>query len=201
MKGPRERGDQSTVNLGIHLATPNLAVALSFLIGVSLVFWAIKAGEFRRLCFLLLLLAAAAWTAFNPERSQWIFSHHPFIALIAVGTAIVLLREHGLHGWPAAFCAVSMFVLPSGGFKTQLGPNILNAWLLGAAVVLLALIVTRRIRQIHFTGRAWIAFCVLLIAARLLRGQRPNIGRIHNLVIEWVSRPQTVSGSKKKLAS
>jgi hypothetical protein len=169
-------------------ATPTLGVALAFLIGVSLLFWAIKAGEFRRVCFLLLLLAAAAWTAFDPERSQWIFSHHPFIALIAVGTVIVLLREHGLHGWPAAFCAVSMFVLPSGGFKTQLGPNILNAWLLGAGVVLLALIMTRRIRQIHFTGRAWIAFCVLLIAARLLRGQRPNIGRIHNLVIEWVSR-------------
>ena len=169
-------------------ATPTLGVALAFLIGVSLLFWAIKAGEFRRVCFLLLLLAAAAWTAFDPERSQWIFSHHPFIALIAAGTVIVLLREHGLHGWPAAFCAVSMFVLPSGGFKTQLGPNILNAWLLGAAVVLLALIMTRRIRQIHFTGRAWMAFCILLIAGRLLRGQRPNIGRIHNLVIDWSSR-------------
>jgi hypothetical protein len=165
--------------------TPTLGLSLAFLIGVSLLFWAIKAGEFRRLCFLLLLLAAAAWTAFNPERSQWIFSHHPIIALIAVGTVIVLLRERGLHGWPAAFCAVAMFVLPSGGFKTQFGPNILNAWLLGAAVVLLGLIVTRRIRQIHFTGRAWMAFCVLLIAGKLLRGQRPDIGRMHNVVINW----------------
>ena len=104
---------------------------------VSLLFWAIKAGEFRRLCFLLLLLAAAAWTAFNPELSQRIFLHQPIIVLIAAGTVIVLLRGHGLHGWPAAFLAVPMFVLPSGGFKTQLACNILNAWLLGAAFVLL----------------------------------------------------------------
>jgi hypothetical protein len=32
------------------------------------------------------------------------------------------------------------------------------------------------------------ALCVLLIAGKLLRGQRPDIGRIHNLVIDWLSR-------------
>ena len=169
-------------------ATPTLGMAVAFLIGFFLLLWAIKAGEFRHLCFLLLLFASAAWTAFNPERSQRIFLHHPIIVLIAAGTVIVLVRARDLHGWPAAFLAVSMFVLPSGGFKTQLGPNILNAWLLGAAFVLLGLIVTRRFRQIHLTGRAWIAFCVLLIAGKLLRGQRPNIGRIHNIVIDWLSR-------------
>jgi Type I phosphodiesterase / nucleotide pyrophosphatase len=175
--------------IGLWLyATPTVGMAVAFLIGLFLILWAIKAGEFRRLCFLLLLLAAAAWTAFNPELSQRIFLHHSIIVLIAAGTVIVLLRGHGLHGWPAAFLAVPMFVSPSGGFKTQLGPNILNAWLLGAAFVLLGLIVTRRFRQIHLTGRAWIAFCVLLIAGKLLRGQRPNIGRIHNVVIDWLSR-------------
>jgi hypothetical protein len=29
------------------------------------------------------------------------------------------------------------------------------------------------------------AFCVLLIAGKLLRGQRPDIGRMHNVVINW----------------
>jgi hypothetical protein len=172
--------------IALWLCTPPaLGVALAFLIGVVFLLWAIKAREFQRLCFLFLLLAAAAVTAFNPERSQWIFWHYPILVLIAAGTVIVLLREHDLHGWPAAFCAVSMFVLPSTGFKTQLAPNLLNAWLLGAAVILLGLIVTRRFRQIHLTGRAWIALCALLIAGKLLRGQRPNIGRIHNVVIDW----------------
>src|SRR5438105_2361561 len=166
-------------------ATPSVGVALAFLIGASLVFWAIKAGEFRRLCFLLLLLAGAAWTAFDQERSQRIFLHHPIIALIGAGIVIVLLRDHGLHGWPAAFCAVALFVLPSGGFKTQLAPNILKAWLVGGAVLLLGLMVTRRFRQIQLTARAWMAFCVFLIAAKLLRGQRPDIGRMHNVVIDW----------------
>src|SRR5438552_334236 len=169
-------------------ATPVLGVALAFLIGAVLLFWAIKAGEFRRLCVLFLLLAGAALTAFNVERSLWIFSHYVIIALIAAGTVIVLVRERGLHGWPAAFCAIAMFVLPSGAFKTQLGPNIQNAWLVGAAFVLLGLILTRRIRQIRFTARAWIAFCMLLITAKLLRGQRPDIGRIHNVVIDFCRR-------------
>jgi len=169
-------------------ATPTLGVVLAFLVGVLLAFWGIKAGEFRRLCLLLLLLAGAAWTAFDQERSQRIFLHHPIIALIAAGTVIVLLCERGLHSWPAAFCAVPMFVSPSGGFKTQLDPNILKAWLLGAAVILLGVIVTRRFRQIRLTGRAWIAFGVLLIAAKLLRGQRPDIGRMHNVVIDWLVR-------------
>jgi hypothetical protein len=93
-----------------------------------------------------------------------------------------------LHGWPPAFCAISLFVLPSTGFKAQLAPNLLNAWLLGAGVVLLGVILTRRFRQIHLTGTAWIALGALLIAAKLLRGQRQNIGRIHNIVIDWVSR-------------
>jgi len=101
---------------------------------------------------------------------------------------IVLLRDHGLHGWPAAFCAVALFVLPSGGFKTQLAPNILKAWLVGGAVLLLGLMVTRRFRQIQLTARAWMAFCVFLIAAKLLRGQRPDIGRMHNVVIDWLNR-------------
>ena len=161
--------------IGLWLyATPVLGMVVAFLISFFLLLWAIKAGEFRHLCFLLLLLAFAAWTAFNPERSQRIFLHHPVIVLIAAGIVIALLRGHGLHGWPAAFLAVSIFVLPSGGFKTQLGPNILDAWLLGAAFVLLGLILSRRFRQIHLTGRAWIALCVLLIAGKFLRGQRPH---------------------------
>jgi hypothetical protein len=98
------------------------------------------------------------------------------------------VRERGWHGWPAAFCAVAMFVLPSGGFKTQLAPNILKAWLVGGTFILLGLMVTRRFRQIHLTGRAWMAFCVLLIAAKLLRGQRPDIGRMHNVIIDWLNR-------------
>ena len=172
--------------IGLWLyATPTVGMALAFLIGFFLLLWAIKAGEFRHLFFLLLLVAIAAWTAFNPERSQRIFWHHPIIVFIAAGTVIVLLRGHGLHGWPAAFLAFSMFVLPSTGFKIQLAPNILNAWLLGAAFVLLGLIVTRRFRQIHLTGRGWIAFSVLLISAKVLRGQSPNIGRIHNVFIDW----------------
>ncbi len=169
-------------------ATPTLGVALAFLIGVSLLFWAIKAGELRRLCFLLLLLGGAAWTAFDQERAQRIFLHHPVIALIAIGAVIVLLFERGLQGWPAAFCAIPMFVLPSGGFKTQLAPNILKAWLLGGVVILLGVIVTRRFREIRLTARAWISFCVLLLAAKLLRGQRPDIGRMHNVVIDWLNR-------------
>lgn len=169
-------------------AAPALGVALAFFIGVFLLLWAIKAREFQRFCFLLLLLASAALTAFYPEPSQWIFWHHPIIVFIAAGTVIVLVHEHGLHGWPEAFCAVSLFVLPSTGFKTQLAPNLLNAWLLGAAVILLGVILTRRFGQIHLTGRAWIALGTLLIAAKLLRGQRENIGRIHNVVIEWVNR-------------
>ncbi len=169
-------------------ATPTLGVALAFIIGVSLLFWAIKAGELRRLCFLVLLLGGAAWTAFDQERAQRIFLHHPIIALIAIGAVIVLLRERGLQGWSAAFCAIPMFVLPSGGFKTQLAPNILKAWLLGGAVILLGVIVTRRFREIRLTARAWISFCVLLLAAKLLRGQRPDIGRMHNVVIDWLNR-------------
>ena len=168
-------------------APPAFEVPLAFLIGVFLLLWAIKACEFRRVCFVLLLLTAAALASFYPERSQWIFWHYPIIVLIAGGTVIVLVREHGLHGWPAAFCAISLFVLPSIGFKTQLAPNLLNAWLLGAAVLLLGLVLTRRFRQIRFTGRAWIALAALLIAAKLLRGQRQNIGRIHNNIVDWVS--------------
>ena len=168
-------------------APPAFEVPLAFLIGVFLLFWAIKTCELRRLCFVLLLLTAAALASFYPERSQWIFWHYPIIVLIAGGTVIVLVRERGLHGWPAAFCAISLFVLPSIGFKTQLAPNLLNAWLLGAAVLFLGLVLTRRFRQIHFTGRAWIALVAWLIAAKLLRGQRQNIGRIHNNIVDWVS--------------
>ncbi|HST30504.1 MAG TPA: alkaline phosphatase family protein [Chthoniobacterales bacterium] len=169
-------------------APPIVAAALGLLIGISLLVWAITASEIRRLCFLFVLIAAAAWAGFYPDRSQWIFWHHPLMAVLGVGTVIVLLGEHDLHAWPAAFCAVSMFVLPSGGFKTPLGPYILDAWLLGAGVVLLGLIATRRFRQIRFTTRAWISLCVLLIAGKLLRGQRPDIGRMHNVVIDWLNR-------------
>ena len=78
-----------------------------------------------------------------------------------------------------------MFVMPSTGFKTQLGPNVANAWLLGAAVVLLGLIVTGRFRRIHLTSGAGVDVFVLLVAAKLLRAQRQNIGRIHNVLVDW----------------
>jgi Metalloenzyme superfamily len=175
--------------IGVWLCPdPAWCAVFAFPIGAILFFWAIKVGELRRLCFLLLLLAGAAWTAFDQERSQWLFLHHSIIALFVAGAAIVVLRERGLLGWPAALCAIAIFVLPSGGFKTQLAPNVLKAWLLGGAVVLLGLTVTRRFRQIRLTLRAWIAFCVLLISAKLLRGQRPDIGRMHNVVIGWLVR-------------
>jgi len=167
---------------------PILSVVLAFLIGTLLLFWAIKAGEVRRLCFLLLLLAGAAWSAFDQERSQRLFLHHSIVALFAAGAVIVLLRERGLHGWPVALCAIALFVLPSGGFKTQLAPNILRAWLLGGAVLVVGAIVTRRFRQVTPTPRIWIAFCVLLIVVKLLRGQRSDIGRMHNILIDWLAR-------------
>jgi hypothetical protein len=170
---------------------PEVSVVLAFLIAVFLLFWAIKTGEVRQVCFLLLLVAGAAWSAFDQERSQRLFLHHPIIALFAAGAGLVALRERGLPGWPAAFCAVAMFILPSGGFKPQLVPSILEAWLLGGAVILLGLIVTRRLRQVRLTPRAGIIFCVLLISAKLLRGQRPDIGRTHNVVIDWLVRHST----------
>jgi phosphopentomutase/2,3-bisphosphoglycerate-independent phosphoglycerate mutase family metalloenzyme len=176
-------------------ATPTIGITLAVLIGACLLFWAIKAGEFRRLCFLLLLLAGLAWSAFDQERSQRIFRHYPVVALLGIGTVLVLVRELSWHGWPAAFCGVALFVLPSTGFKIQLGPFILSAWFLGAAAILLGVIVTRRFRQIRLTGRAWIALGVLLIAARLLRGQRPDIGRMHNVVIDSLSRPSATSAA------
>jgi len=166
-------------------STPGVSALLTFLVALFLFAWAIKAHEFHRLCFLSLLLAGAAFTAFNPERTQWIVWRYPVVLFAAAGTVIVLLHERSLHGWPVAFCAVAMFVLPDAGFKTELGPDILNAWLLGAALVLLALIVTRRFRQIHLTSRAWVNVSVLLVAAKLLRAQRQNIGRIHNVLLDW----------------
>ena len=166
-------------------ATPGVSALLAFLVAAFLFAWAIKAREFHRLCFLSLLLAGAAFTAFNPERTQRIVWRYPVVVFAAAGTVILLLRERSLHGWPVAFCAVAMFVLPDAGFKTELGPDILNAWLLGAAVILLALIVTRRFRQIHLTSGAWVDVSVLLVAAKLLRAQRQNIGRIHNVLLDW----------------
>lgn len=166
-------------------ATPDVSALLAFLIAAFLFAWAIKAREFHRLCFLSLLLAGAAFTAFNPERTQRIVWRYPVVVFAAAGTVILLLRERSLHGWPVAFCAVAMFVLSDAGFKTELGPDILNAWLLGAAVVLLALTVTRRLRQIHLTSGAWVDVSVLLVAAKLLRAQRQNIGRIHNVLLDW----------------
>ena len=176
-------------------ATPAVGITLAVLIGVCLLFWTIKAGEFHRLCFLLLLLSGLAWSAFDQERSQRIFRHYPVVALLSAGTALVLVRERGWHGLPAAFCGVALFVLPSTGFKIQLGPFILLAWFLGAAAVLLGVIVTRRFRQIRLNGRAWIALGVLLIAARLLRGQRPDIGRMHNVLIDSLSRPSSTAAA------
>jgi phosphopentomutase/2,3-bisphosphoglycerate-independent phosphoglycerate mutase family metalloenzyme len=166
-------------------ATPGVSALLAFLVAAFLFAWAIKAREFHRLCFLSLLLVGAAFTAFNPERTQWIVWRYPVVVFAAAGTVIVLLHERSLHGWPVAFCAVAMFVLPDAGFKTELGPDILNAWLLGAAVVLLALIVTRRFRQIRLTSGAWVDVSILLVAAKLLRAQRQNIGRIHNVLLDW----------------
>jgi len=166
-------------------ATPRVSAVLAFFVGAFLFAWAIKAREFQRFCFLLLLLAGTAFTAFNPERSQVMFWRYPVVVFAAAGAVLVLLHKRSLLDWPVAFCAVAMFVLPSTGFKTQLGPNVLNAWLLGAAVVSLGLIVTGRFRQIHLTSGAWVDICVLLVAAKLLRAQRQNIGRIHNVLVDW----------------
>jgi hypothetical protein len=166
-------------------AIPRASTVLAFFVGAFLFAWAIKAREFERFCFLLLLLAGTAFTAFNPERSQVMFWRYPVVVFAAAAAVLVLLHKRSLLDWPVAFCAVAMFVLPSTGFKTELGPNVLNAWLLGAAVVVLGLIVTGRFRQIHLTCRAWVDVCVLLVAAKLLRAQRQNIGRIHNVLVDW----------------
>lgn len=110
-------------------ASPSIGMELAIVIAVAVFIFAARAGELRRLCFLCVLVIGAAFTAYDAENWRNIFANRALLfvgGLVGAGALLMMIRGGVMDAWPAALGAVCLFVLPSGVYEPQFGPNILR---------------------------------------------------------------------------
>lgn len=165
------------------VSRPEIGIGLSVAIALATFLFAVRWGEFNRLCFLTLLALGACLTALEAEKWAPIF-RYPIFKLIVVGTALAFVRSKDFRALLIAISAFCLFSLPSGPYRVESGFYIVRGFVIGCAVLLLWVVARRWFPKLK--AIEWFTAAVLALSLGALLTQTAVGGFVHNTLLDWL---------------